>query len=183
MVVGCPTRWCNITCRILRLFLLTCALVTRVLMEILTTATAAIEHCRLTPYGKSNYVAIMGAGDGRANGRMDLVDPRGATRSVGAGDVHSFNHPAFGEYWGMFGKNSKTTHSNISDGSSNVIMLGERATRDNVDSGEPNAREAGRGAVWAGISFSNNSHYPEVEGDTVTKDAAVFGIHVQPVSK
>ena len=127
-----------------------------------------------SPFGKSNYVAIMGAGDGRANGRMDLVDPRGATRSVGAGDVHSFNHPAFGEYWGMFGKNSKTTHSNISDGSSNVIMLGERATRDNVDSGEPNAREAGRGAVWAGFSFSNGD-YPEVEGDTVTKDAAVFG--------
>ena len=138
------------------------------------TSYTRTEH-QNTPYGKSNYVAITGAGDGRADGQQTFDDPTGRSRTFGAGDTHSFNHPFFGEYWGIFGKNSKTTHGNITDGSSNVIMLGERATRDNVDSGEPNAREAGQGAVWAGFSNSNRD-YPQVDGDDVSKDSAVFGL-------
>ena len=125
---------------------------------------ASLTPVSTVPFAKSNYVAITGAGDGGTT----TID------GVRAGDGNSFNLPGFTAFWGMFGKNSKTTHGDILDGSSNVIMIGERATRDNVDSGQDSAREAGFGAVWSGVGNSNRD-YPTVGSDTVAKDWAVFG--------
>lgn len=109
------------------------------------------------PFAKSNYVAIAGAGDGNASGSMT-----------------NFNTPQFSRIWGVFGKNSKTTIAEIRDGTSNTILVGERATRNNIQSGDTGSLEAGAGAVWSGVG-SSNSDFPTAEGDTVSKDWAVFG--------
>jgi len=120
----------------------------------------------VSPFTKSNYVAIAGAGDG-----------------IERGDMDNFNLPQFSRIWGIFAKNSRTTFAEISDGTTNTILLGERATRTNVASGDTGGFEAGAGAVWSGVGNSNND-YPRADtstgelgtsGDSVSKDWAVFG--------
>ena len=113
-------------------------------------------------FAKSNYVAIAGAG--------------GTTPSFMGGaatelDMKAFNNPQFKAFWGMFGLNSETTFGNISDGTTNVIMFGERATRDEVMSGGDTNRRDNIGAVWAGILNANGDY----KGNNISKDWAVFG--------
>ena len=119
-------------------------------------------------FAKSNYVALAGAGPLPTGGSANMT---------------TFNDSAFSQLWGIFGKNSKTTFGNITDGASNTILFSERATRTNVESGDSGSIEAGSGAVWAGITGSNND-YPKVDGttgelgtsgDSVSKDWSVFG--------
>ena len=112
-------------------------------------------------FAKSNYVAIAGAGGSH---------PSFANGGVVNLDMKSFNTDTFKLFWGMFGLNSKTTFGAISDGTTNVIMFGERATRDEVMSGNGSNVRDNIGAVWAGI-LNANGDYP----GNISKDWAVFG--------
>ena len=71
--------------------------------------------------------------------------------------------------WGVFGKNSETTIADMSDGTTNVVLFGERATRTEAESGSSSSR-TGAGAVWGGVGDSNGQ-YP----GSVSKDWSVFG--------
>ena len=65
-------------------------------------------------YAKSNFVAATGAG----NHTYTIVGQSLA-------DIH----------WGIMGTNARTTFGNIQDGSSNTILIGERASRTDADAG------------------------------------------------
>ncbi len=83
-------------------------------------------------FGKSNYVACVGDSDqdGNHNGTGGLrVDA------------------------GMFSRNKLETFASISDGSSNVIALGER-------SGIPEADQSGGGAIWIGTHSLQSVAFP-----------------------
>ena len=82
---------------------------------------------------KSNYVGCMGAN----------------TTTIVA-SLNPLNNPTWsGGSWGVFGKNSKTTFPDISDGSSNVILMGERASRTFEQAGSTSTKED-YGANWSG---------------------------------
>lgn len=106
--------------------------------------------------GKSNYVALMGAGNGIIEGRADNLNNSAAETKI---------------LWGVFGKNSKTTFGDLAgDGTSNVFLLGERSSASEADFGSNSTRD-GRGAVWAGVTNSNSDYV----GNNVSKDWSVFG--------
>ena len=118
------------------------------------------------PYAKSNYVAIAG----------------------GEGDLKELSNPAnpvAAQTWGVFAVNSKTTFGNLSDGSSNTIFFGERATRTEEESGDPtpdSARMLSQGAIWAGRVDANSTvpgHSAEwgVMGHVFSDDAAAWSIN------
>ena len=83
-----------------------------------------------------NYVACMGGAEGVfSTSNVDsLNDP---------------TNPDSGMEWGIYGFNSKTTFSDIRDGSSNVIAFGERWSKTEAEAGG-NADGNAYGAVWAG---------------------------------
>ena len=117
--------------------------------------------------GKSNYIAMAGAGN-RGSG-----DDNELTFSIG---MRELNDPEFSAFYGVFAKNSTTSIAQISDGTSNTFILGERATRSNIDSGDTNPR-GGIGAVWAGVA-NQNSHLPAnpaLGNQEASKDWGVFG--------
>jgi prepilin-type N-terminal cleavage/methylation domain-containing protein len=131
----------------------------------LTPSNAPDYPANAGPLGKSNYVALAGAG---SNGSGDPDETGTAMREL--------NQSNLSRFWGVFGKNSRTEIGQISDGTSNTFILGERATRSNVDSGDTGNEDANLGAVWAGISNSN-SQYPRrgASNGSISKDWAVFG--------
>ena len=94
-------------------------------------------------YGKSNYVACAGT-----NG------------------FNQCSNPSYQVDWGVFGCNSKTKFGSMKDGSSNIILLGERASRTAEQSGHTGsaANRKNYGAIWAG-RVNSNSHldYPSSE--------------------
>jgi prepilin-type N-terminal cleavage/methylation domain-containing protein/prepilin-type processing-associated H-X9-DG protein len=79
-------------------------------------------------YAKSNYVVACGACNVSQSGMAN-----------------------FQSAWGIFSRNSRTSFGEISDGSSNVIAIGERASRTEVQSGSTatNPRD-NYGAIWPG---------------------------------
>lgn len=94
-------------------------------------------------HSKSNYVACMGATDG--------VFSPSAIVSLNAPDSNQLE-------WGIFGLNSRTSFANISDGSSNVILLGERSSRNEVEAGSTSTNPSGQyGANWSGRFFTTSS--------------------------
>lgn len=104
-----------------------------------------------SPFAKSNYVAIAGAGHA----------------------LNELNNPARSDLFGAFGRNSKTTFAELVDGSSNVVFFGERASRTEAESGRVRFRNGQYGAVWAGRVNSNSELQP-VNG-TISSDWAVLG--------
>jgi len=93
-------------------------------------------------FGRSNYIAI-------------------------AGSVNSFNKCSQVEYqdrWGILGTNSKTSFANISDGSSNTMLLGERSSITYLDLQGPDSSNLrpNYGAIWAGRDGSNSDYSPHV---------------------
>jgi hypothetical protein len=79
-------------------------------------------------YGKSNYIANMGA--------TYFGDSIDASESL---------------YWGPYARNSRTKFSTLQDGSSNTIMLGERSSK------RPQSIEDPYGAVWAGFCSTSRT--------------------------
>ncbi len=89
-----------------------------------------------TPYAKSNYVA-----------------------AVGACSVNQSGDPDLASAWGIFSRNSRTSFGKITDGSSNVIAIGERASRTEIDSGSTAANpNVSYGAIWPGSISKANSY-------------------------
>ena len=133
--------------------------------DALTPSMASDFPAEGGPLGKSNYVALAGAGSTQSDD-PDLI----------AGNMASFNDPARSSIWGVFGKNSRTSIAQIADGTSNTFLIGERATRSNLDSGDTGNEDANLGAVWAGVGNAN-ADYPRrgASNDDVSKDWAVFG--------
>jgi prepilin-type N-terminal cleavage/methylation domain-containing protein len=122
--------------------------------------------------GKSNYVALAGAGNGGSDDAVIVRD-----ESPNSSIMQDLNDPQFSQIWGVFGKNSKTSFGEISDGSSNTFFLGERATRSYIDSGRASNQDGNIGAVWAGVTNSN-SEYPRNANQgnlSPSKDWSVFG--------
>ena len=103
--------------------------------------TAYTPNTAETPCAKSNYIALVGAGntdDERILGLEPLSDSRQSP------------------YWGIFGMNSKTTFGDISDGTTNTFMFGERATRTKAEvSGNDAFPDPSAGAIWGGRTPSN----------------------------
>ena len=89
-------------------------------------------------HSKANYVACMGA--------YDFISPNTPSTIIG------LNTPGLRQSdWGMFGLNSKTNFGNISDGSSNVIALGERCSKTEAQAGSTSSNPSGQyGAIWSG---------------------------------
>ncbi len=89
------------------------------------------------PYAKSNYVAVCGACSVDQSGNKNFVDD-----------------------WGIMTRNSRTPFGHIKDGSSNVIVLGERASVTEGALGG-NTTKVNYGAIWAGqISKANSFGSP-----------------------
>jgi hypothetical protein len=82
----------------------------------------------LNPYAKSNYVACIGACNFGQSWR-----------------------PQFKVDWGVLSRNSRTKFGQITDGSSNTILLGERSSRTEIQAGFTNNPRLTYGALWAGL--------------------------------
>lgn len=98
-------------------------------------------------YAKANYVAAAGAGDHTQTRRIsDQIT------------------------WGIMGTNARTTFADIVDGSSNTIIIGERASRTDAESGAvggelPDGNPFG--AIWAGrIRNSRRNERGHFSNDT-----------------
>lgn len=87
-------------------------------------------------HAKLNYVGCMGAAEG-------VYSPSNVA------SLNNPDNPNAGSEWGIYGFNSKTTFSDIRDGSSNVIAFGERWSKTEAEAGG-NANVKACGAVWSG---------------------------------
>lgn len=87
-------------------------------------------------YSKSCYVACIGSCDRNQAGRV-------------SDKIH----------WGIFARNSRTQFGHISDGSSNVILLGERSSRTRFESGEGSPDRVSYGALWQGAISKGDTHH------------------------
>lgn len=108
-------------------------------------------------FGKSNYIAVAGA-------------------------KNSFNDCSEAEFrslWGIMGTNSRTGFGNISDGSSNTMLCGERSSINYLEN-DPNGNvtpRANYGAIWAGRDGSNSDYTSKVPGVTsFSADYAFAGV-------
>jgi len=88
-------------------------------------------------HSKTNYVVCVGASDRSFHGSwtVQLNDPES---------------PRAADEFGVFGVNSRTGFNDITDGSSNVIAMGERASRTEEESGASPAQFVNYGAIWSG---------------------------------
>lgn len=104
-------------------------------------------------WGKSNYVGNAGA-------------------ASWPGTRRAANRPL----WGPLARNSRTSFGEISDGSSNTILLGERTSQTSAEMGGTgnDALKVSYGAVWAG-SLSKSQTYGSPSNREVTADSAVLG--------
>ena len=85
------------------------------------------------------------APDGQLYAKANFVAVVGALRHVNSDDT------GFENAWGIMATNTRTSFGDIQDGSSNTILIGERASRTEADSGEIGSGvEEGWGAIWAG---------------------------------
>ena len=75
--------------------------------------------------------------------------------NVGANYFGDSVNPSESITWGPFSRNSRTTFQEMSDGSSNVVMFGERSSA-TVDDGTDTVKPYG--AVWAGRSNVDDTY-------------------------
>lgn len=104
------------------------------------------------PIAKSNYVGIAGAG----------------------GSLNTLSDPNNSQFFGVFGRNSKTTFGEMIDGSSNVMFFAERASRTEEESGRIRFRNDQWGAIWGGRVNANDEVTTDM-GLEVSTDWAVLG--------
>ena len=94
--------------------------------------------------------------------------------AVGACSTAQSHRRANADAWGVFSQNSRTTFAEIQDGSSNVIALGERASRTEAEAGQNNPRQS-YGALWQGEVPKNRSFITPSGTNERTPDHAVLG--------
>jgi len=123
---------------------------------------AAYTHRDIRPdflFGKSNYVACTGAGRSAEEG--EFIAPTKSIRNLSEG---------------VFGLNSRTTFGDISDGTTNVILFGERTSQTQIEAG--GSEDHGNyGAIWAGSPNANADVTPYPDGSTRARsqESAVLG--------
>ncbi len=76
--------------------------------------------------------------------------------AVGALSHQQSNDDDRGNQWGIMATNTRTTFGAILDGSSNTILIGERASRTDVESGAVPGETNAWGAIWAGRILNSN---------------------------
>lgn len=84
------------------------------------------------------------APDGQLYAKSNFVPAVGALRHQDSDDAE------FSNAWGIMATNTRTTFGAILDGSSNTILIGERASRTDVESGAVSGETNAWGAIWAG---------------------------------
>lgn len=101
-----------------------------------------------SPEGEFNLsLTHMSAPDGQMYGKANFV------AAIGAGNHVQTRKAASQITWGIMATNSRTGFGDIKDGSSNTILIGERASRTDEDSGAVGGELPGGspyGAIWAG---------------------------------
>ena len=85
-----------------------------------------------------------GAPEGQLYAKSNFVPAVGALRHENSDDA------GFENAWGIMATNTRTTFGDILDGSSNTILIGERASRTDVESGAVPGETNAWGAIWAG---------------------------------
>ena len=117
-------------------------------------------------HSKTNYVVVAGALD------SSVTD---------TGVVLQLNQAGYrnaGTQWGMFGNNSRTTFGEISDGSSNVIAMGERSSITDVLAGYTGSDPfITYGAIWGGRPEATRDFVAETRaGNNASRTAAYIGL-------
>ena len=103
-----------------------------------------------TQYWTNDSVVSAGSG---LQSKANYVGCMGANISETISSFNALNRTNTSETWGIFGRNSETTFGDISDGSSNVIALGERSSRTETEAGSTrNNIKDQYGAAWSGIA-------------------------------
>ena len=119
-------------------------------------------------HSKTNFVVVAGV--------IDLSQPESTVIQMNrAGYEFSATQ------WGMFGNNSRTTFGNISDGSSNVIAMGERSSITETLAGYTGADPfENYGAVWSARPVSSDV----TVSNHVSRSSAYIGYikDINPVS-
>jgi prepilin-type N-terminal cleavage/methylation domain-containing protein/prepilin-type processing-associated H-X9-DG protein len=78
--------------------------------------------------------------------------------NAGSAWIFETGQKAFQADWGPLGRNSRTGFGNIADGSSNVILLGERCGRTEAESGKTGDVRVSYGSIWAGFLSKDNTY-------------------------
>ena len=121
-------------------------------------------------HSKANYVACMGATPFKSGTSLQAA----------------LNNPNLApQNWGVFGFNSKTTFGDISDGSSNVLAIGERSSRTEVEAGFNGKAADQYGAVWSGsvkntwgtANGTGRNAYNAVLGSIAAENASSFTVN------
>lgn len=86
---------------------------------------------------KSNYVGCMGVNASVYSAWFMI-------------SLHDLNNPSKSDDWGIMGINSSTGFKDIEDGSSNVMIFGERWSEENTLSWLSDSERIPRGAIWSG---------------------------------
>lgn len=88
------------------------------------------------------------------NSRSNYVGCMGVNTSIWStwfmNSLNSRDNPNTATDWGIMGINSKTSFSQISDGSSNVMMFGERSSKANSLVWLEEEERIPRGSIWSG---------------------------------
>ena len=97
--------------------------------------------------------------------------------ACGACNTSQARNPNFQHLWGIFAANSRTKFGKITDGTSNVIAIGERASRTELQSGSTaNNPRVTWGAQWQGFNGKANTYASEAPNNRErTTNHAVLG--------
>ena len=128
--------------------------------------------CPSDPKGKlnTNYSHVNLASQGKYYSASNYV------ANAGCCWIYESGNRNFSGDWGPFARNSRTTFSEIQDGSTNVIMLGERSSRTEAESGHPNPRVS-FGAIWAGVLLKPQTFAAgAADGQERAPEASVMGV-------
>jgi len=125
-------------------------IVSNVIPGFLCTSDVAPDNDFNSPYSDPTAVSSnLGL-----NSRSNYVGCMGVNTSLYStwfmGSLNSRDNPNQAQDWGVMGINSKTTFSKITDGSSNVMMFGERSSKANTLVWLEEDERIPRGSIWSG---------------------------------
>lgn len=109
---------------------------------------------------------------------LDAYAASNYVANVGACWVFQSAQAAYKVDWGPFSRNSRTKFGQMTDGSSNVILFGERSSRTEAEAGlNPNNARVSHGAIWAGTMGKGNTYaYDAPNNKERGTECAIFGL-------